>query len=242
MSRPATATQRVAGQIDRSAPSGRTAAHPARGGSRQARTASASVCAVKWPAIRAAFPRCSHAACASFRSIRRLWRKSSTGDRRTELAGTSVSEAATRRKPAKSVRLREYKRIFKQVLDNRPSGMRLAARARDGQEPQLRQPNYRIRPIRFRIPVSTSTRSSRSAISRRATKAAFLEAYARAHPRRMGRAATKFRASARSSLHLPDLGKFQAQRTARRAVAGVRAPADRTSCRTRNSVGRCGAQ
>jgi hypothetical protein len=106
---------------------------------------------------------------------------------------------------AKQVRaVAEYKRIFKEVLDSRPSGMRIRLAHAMGKNrsfvSQISNPGYPVPiPIQHLNTIFEVCHFSPPA------KVAFLQAYARAHPRRMGRLAEA--PHERSiTLHLPDLG------------------------------------
>ena len=80
----------------------------------------------------------------------------------------------------------EYKRIFKEVLDNRPSGMRLRlAHAMGKNRSFVSQISNATYPVP--IPVQHLNTIFEVCHFSPPTKAAFLKAYARAHPRRMGR-------------------------------------------------------
>ena len=98
----------------------------------------------------------------------------------------------------------EYKRIFKEVLDNRPSGMRLRLAHAMGKNrsfvSQISNPTY---PVPIPVPhLNTIFEVCHFAPP---TKVAFLKAYARAHPRRMGRL-DEIPRERTIMLHLPDLG------------------------------------
>jgi hypothetical protein len=98
----------------------------------------------------------------------------------------------------------EYKQIFKEVLDNRPSGMRIRlAHAMGKNRSFISQISNPIYPIP--IPVQHLNTIFEVAHFSPAAKAAFLEAYARAHPRRIGRLAEVPRERT-IMLYLPDLG------------------------------------
>jgi hypothetical protein len=98
----------------------------------------------------------------------------------------------------------EYKQIFKEVLDNRPSGMRIRlAHAMGKNRSFISQISNPIYPIP--IPVQHLNTIFEVAHFSPAAKAAFLEAYSRAHPRRIGRLAEVPRERT-IMLHLPDLG------------------------------------
>jgi hypothetical protein len=98
----------------------------------------------------------------------------------------------------------EYKRIFKEVLDNRPSGMRIRLAHAMGKNrsfvSQISNPAYPIP-----IPIQHLNTIFDVCHFPPATKASFLRAYSRAHPRRMGRLAEIPRERT-IMLHLPDLG------------------------------------
>jgi hypothetical protein len=97
-----------------------------------------------------------------------------------------------------------YKSIFKAVLDNRPSGMRLRLAYVLGKNrsfiSQIANPAYPIP-----IPVQHLNTIFEVCHFSPAEKAAFLEAYGRAHPRRAGRLGGVPRERT-LTLHLPDLG------------------------------------
>ena len=98
----------------------------------------------------------------------------------------------------------EYKRIFKEVLDNRPSGMRLRLAHAMGKNcsfvSQISNPIYPVP-----IPVQHLNTIFEVCHFAPPTKVAFLKAYARAHPRRMGRL-DEIPRERTIMLHLPDLG------------------------------------
>jgi len=98
----------------------------------------------------------------------------------------------------------EYKRIFKDVLDSRPSGMRIRLAHAMGKNrsfvSQISNPAYPVP-----IPLQHLTTIIEVCHFPPAAKAAFLRAYGRAHPRRVGRLAEGPRERA-LTLHLPDLG------------------------------------
>jgi hypothetical protein len=97
-----------------------------------------------------------------------------------------------------------YKSIFKAVLENRPSGMRLRLAHVLGKNrsfiSQIANPAYPIP-----IPVQHLNTIFEVCHFSPAEKAAFLEAYGRAHPRRAGRLDSVPRERT-LTLHLPDLG------------------------------------
>ena len=104
-----------------------------------------------------------------------------------------------------------YKSIFRAVLDSRPSGVRLRLSRAMGKNrsfiSQISNPAYPVP-----IPAQHVATILEVCHFSPAEKAAFLEAYGRAHPRHAGRltAAPRERAL---TLHLPDLGS--AKRNAR---------------------------
>src|SRR5271155_5585066 len=97
-----------------------------------------------------------------------------------------------------------YKRIFKDVLDSRPSGMRIRLAHAMGKNrsfvSQISNPAYPVP-----IPAQHLNTIFDVCHFPPPAKAAFLRAYARAHPRRMGRLAETPRERS-IMLHLPDLG------------------------------------
>jgi hypothetical protein len=97
-----------------------------------------------------------------------------------------------------------YKRIFKQVLDNRPSGMRLRLAHAMGKNrsfvSQISNPAYPVP-----IPVQHLNTIFEVCHFPPPTKTAFLKAYARAHPHRMGRL-DEIPRERIIMLRLPDLG------------------------------------
>jgi hypothetical protein len=111
-----------------------------------------------------------------------------------------VSEAAVGEVSAVAA----YKRIFKEVLDNRPSGMRLRLAHAMGKNrsfvSQISNPAYPVP-----IPVQHLNTIFDVCHFPAPTKTAFLEAYARAHPRRIGRL-DEIPRERIITLHLPDLG------------------------------------
>jgi hypothetical protein len=98
----------------------------------------------------------------------------------------------------------EYKRIFKQVLDNRPSGMRLRLAHAMGKNrsfvSQISNPAYPVP-----IPVQHLNTIFEVCHFAPPTKAAFLQAYARAHPRRVGQL-DEIPRQRTIMVHVPDLG------------------------------------
>ena len=119
----------------------------------------------------------------------------------------------------------EYKRIFKEVLDGRPSGMRIRLAHAMGKNrsfvSQISNPAYPVP-----VPVQHLNTIFEVCHFPPAAKQAFLRAYARAHPRRLGQLAKTPRDRA-ITLHVPDLrspkrnGKVDAllQEFARRLTA-----------------------
>ena len=97
-----------------------------------------------------------------------------------------------------------YKRIFKEVLDNRPSGMRLRLAHAMGKNrsfvSQISNPAYPVP-----IPVQHLNTIFDVCHFPPPTKTAFLEAYARAHPRRIAQL-DEIPRERIITLHLPDLG------------------------------------
>ena len=98
----------------------------------------------------------------------------------------------------------EYKRIFKEVLDGRPSGMRIRLAHAMGKNrsfvSQISNPAYPVP-----VPVQHLNTIFEVCHFPPAAKQAFLRAYARAHPRRLGQLAKTPR-DRTLTLHLPDLG------------------------------------
>ncbi|WP_076859068.1 hypothetical protein [Bradyrhizobium mercantei] len=97
-----------------------------------------------------------------------------------------------------------YKRIFKEVLDKRPSGMRLRLAHAMGKNrsfvSQISNPTYPVPiPVQHLNTIFDVCHFSPQA------KAAFLRAYGRAHPRRVNRL-TEGPHERTLTLHLPDLG------------------------------------
>ncbi|WP_024511650.1 hypothetical protein [Bradyrhizobium sp. ARR65] len=97
-----------------------------------------------------------------------------------------------------------YKRIFKDVLDSRPSGMRIRLAHAMGKNrsfvSQISNPAYPVP-----IPVHHLNTIFDVCHFPPQAKAAFLRAYARAHPRRLGRLAQSPH-ERMLTLHLPNLG------------------------------------
>ena len=106
--------------------------------------------------------------------------------------------------PAEAGAVAIYKRIFKEVLDKRPSGMRLRLAHAMGKNrsfiSQISNPAYPVP-----IPVQHLNTIFEVCHFPPQAKAAFLRAYARAHPRRVGRLSDGPHDRA-LTLHLPDLG------------------------------------
>ncbi len=117
--------------------------------------------------------------------------------------GARVSEAALD-EPGEVGALAEYKRIFKEVLDSRPSGMRIRLAHAMGKNrsfvSQISNPSYPVPvPVQHLATIFDVCHFPPSA------REAFLRAYARAHPRRIGHL-TKTPRDRSITLHLPDLG------------------------------------
>src|ERR1700758_1710030 len=97
-----------------------------------------------------------------------------------------------------------YKRVFKDVLDSRPSGMRIRLAHARGRNrsfvSQISNPAYPVP-----IPVQHLNTIFDLCHFPPQAKTAFLRAYARAHPRRIGRLAQGPH-ERMLTLHLPDLG------------------------------------
>jgi hypothetical protein len=114
-----------------------------------------------------------------------------------------VAETASN-EPAEAGAVAVYKRIFKEVLDSRPSGMRLRLANAIGKNrsfvSQISNPAYPVP-----IPVQHLNTIFVVCHFPPQAKAAFLRAYARAHPRRVGRLTDGPHERA-LTLHLPDLG------------------------------------
>jgi len=106
--------------------------------------------------------------------------------------------------PAEAGAVAVYKRIFKDVLDSRPSGMRLRLASAIGKNrsfvSQISNPAYPVP-----IPVQHLNTIFDVCHFPPQAKATFLRAYARAHPRRIGRL-TDGPHERTLTLHLPDLG------------------------------------
>src|SRR6202453_3637865 len=118
-------------------------------------------------------------------------------------ARAAVSEAALDQ-AAEASAVADYKRIFKEVLDSRPSGMRIRLAHAMGKNrsfvSQISNPAYPVP-----IPVLHLSTIFDVCHFPPPARAAFLAAYARAHPRRMGRLA-EIPHERILTLHLPDLG------------------------------------
>jgi hypothetical protein len=114
-----------------------------------------------------------------------------------------VSEAAAEDAGEVSA-VAEYKRIFREVLDKRPSGMRRRLAHAMGKNrsfvSQISNPAYPVP-----VPVQHLNTIFDVCHFPPPTKTAFLAAYARAHPRRIGRLDEMPRERI-VMLHLPDLG------------------------------------
>jgi len=106
--------------------------------------------------------------------------------------------------PGEITAVAEYKRIFKEVLDSRPSGMRIRLAHAMGKNrsfvSQISNPAYLVP-----IPIQHLSTIFDVCHFPPPARAAFLAAYARAHPRRMGRLA-EIPHERIITLHLPDLG------------------------------------
>ena len=106
--------------------------------------------------------------------------------------------------PAEAGAVAVYKRIFKEVLDSRPSGMRLRLAHAMGKNrsfvSQISNPAYPV-------PIPAQHLNTIFEVCRfpPAAKAAFLDAYARAHPRRAARL-TEVPRERTVVLHVPDSG------------------------------------
>jgi len=98
----------------------------------------------------------------------------------------------------------EYKRILKTVLDSRPSGMRLRLAHTMGKNrsfiSQISNPIYQVP-----IPARHLSTIFEVCHFSPAERDAFLKAYGKAHPDRIGRLGTAKRERV-LTLHLPDLG------------------------------------
>jgi hypothetical protein len=114
-----------------------------------------------------------------------------------------VAEAVVE-EPAEAGAVGEYKRIFREVLDSRPSGMRIRLAHAMGKNrsfvSQISNPAYPVP-----IPVQHLNTIFDVCHFPPAAKTAFLRAYARAHPRRLGRLA-EMPHERSITLYVPDLG------------------------------------
>ena len=118
-------------------------------------------------------------------------------------ARAAVSEAALDEAGPVSA-VAEYKRIFKEVLDSRPSGMRIRLAHAIGKNrsfvSQISNPAYPVP-----IPIQHLNTIFEVCHFSPRHKTAFLKAYARAHPRRVDRLAATPRERS-ITLHVPDFG------------------------------------
>lgn len=116
---------------------------------------------------------------------------------------TTVTEAAVEEADEISA-VAEYKRIFKEILDARPSGMRIRLAHAMGKNrsfvSQISNPAYPVP-----IPIQHLNTIFDLCHFPPQAKSAFLQAYARAHPRRVSRLAEIPRERT-ITLHLSDLG------------------------------------
>ena len=140
--------------------------------------------------------------------------------------GAAVSEAALD-EAGEAGAVAAYKRIFRDVLDGRPSGMRIRLAHAMGKNrsfvSQISNPAYPVP-----IPAQHLNTIFDVCHFPPQAKSAFLRAYARAHPRRVGRLAQGPH-ERMLTLHLPDLGSSKKnvqldallQEFARRLVAIV---------------------
>jgi hypothetical protein len=114
-----------------------------------------------------------------------------------------VTEAALE-EPGEVSAVAEYKRIFKEVLDSRPSGMRIRLAYAMGKN---RSFVSQISNSAYPVPVPIQHLNTIFDVCHfpPAAKTAFLQAYARAHPGRMRRLAENPRERS-LVLHLPNLG------------------------------------
>lgn len=98
----------------------------------------------------------------------------------------------------------EYKRVFKEVLDSRPSGLRIKLAHAMGKNcsfvSQISNPTYPVP-----VPIQHLNTIFEVCHFPPPAKAAFLRAYARAHPRRMGQLAKTPRERT-LMLNVPNLG------------------------------------
>lgn len=117
--------------------------------------------------------------------------------------GAAVTDAAVDEAGEVSA-VAEYKRIFKEVLNSRPSGMRIRLAHAMGKNrsfvSQISNPAYPVP-----IPIQHLNTIFDLCHFPPHAKNGFLQAYARAHPRRVGRLAEIPRERT-VTLHLPDLG------------------------------------
>jgi len=115
----------------------------------------------------------------------------------------AVADAALD-EPREAGAVAEYKRIFKEVLDSRPSGMRIRLAHAMGKNrsfvSQISNPAYPVP-----VPIQHLNMIFDVCHFPPAAKEAFLRAYARAHPRRVGQL-IKIPRERSITLHLPDLG------------------------------------
>jgi hypothetical protein len=106
--------------------------------------------------------------------------------------------------PGEAGAVAAYKRIFKDVLDSRPSGMRIRLAHAMGKNrsfvSQISNPAYPVP-----IPAQHLNTIFDVCHFPPTARKAFLRAYARAHPRRIGRL-TEGAHERTLTLHLPDLG------------------------------------
>src|SRR6516164_2363446 len=132
------------------------------------------------------------------RRSRRSSKRSTGSAAEVALADAAIDE------PAEAGAVAVYKRIFKEVLDSRPSGMRLRLAHAMGKNrsfvSQISNPAYPVP-----IPAQHLNTIFDVCHFPPQAKAAFLRAYARAHPRRVGRLSDGPHDRA-LTLHLPDLG------------------------------------
>jgi hypothetical protein len=121
----------------------------------------------------------------------------------SSVARAAVSEAALDESGPVSA-VAEYKRIFKEVLDSRPSGMRIRLAHAIGKNrsfvSQISNPAYPVP-----IPIQHLNTIFEVCHFSPRHKTAFLKAYARAHPRRVDRLAATPRERS-ITLHVPDFG------------------------------------
>jgi hypothetical protein len=121
----------------------------------------------------------------------------------SSVARAAVSEAALDESGPVSA-VAEYKRIFKEVLDSRPSCMRIRLAHAIGKNrsfvSQISNPAYPVP-----IPIQHLNTIFEVCHFSPRHKTAFLKAYARAHPRRVDRLAATPRERS-ITLHVPDFG------------------------------------